>query len=130
MAVKKKPLPAQSAAKEKAIYKLVSTLGVNKSHCIKSLGLSPNYFQHYIGAAENFEKATAAFTQLLMKATMKNIDFSDSNRKYLIQKTRCMDVGIDLPKIVDNKSARVALGLAIQRYSLTLLVELVLSRNI
>ena len=112
-----KALPTKLKSKDKAVFKLVSEYGVSKNHCVRSLKLPINYFHNYISTKDNYDMAMAKFTEKLMKATMNNIEFSDSNRKYLMQKLRVHDIEIKLPKITDNKSAQKALGLAIEAYA-------------
>ncbi len=112
-----KALPTKLKSKDKAVFKLVSSYGVSKNHCIRSLKLPINYFHNYIGTKDNYDQAMTKFTELLMKATMNNIEFSDSNRKYLMQRLRVHDFEIKLPKVVDAKSAQQALGLCIEAYA-------------
>ena len=119
MAVKT-PLPSKYKASEKAIFKLVSTRGVSKVICISKLGLQKNYFNQYQNTNENFESALAHFTSdVLMVAVTSSLEFSASDRKYIMTKLRIFDSEIDLP-IKNMKTASHAsqnLSFALNAYA-------------
>ena len=113
----KRKLPAKYKPSEKAILKLVSETGVNMTHCINSLKLPPNYFNAYQGSRDNYNHALSKFTEKLMGIVMENVSFSDSNRKYLMEKLRVFDGEIQLPKIKDARSAQKALAFSLEAYA-------------
>ncbi len=117
MPTKKRQLPIHLKSKEKAILELVSKSGVNKTHCVNSLKLPVNYFSSYEGTLENYNHAMTKFTEKLMKIVMDNVGYSDSNRKYLMEKLRVFDGEIQLPKIKDARTAQKALAFALEAYA-------------
>ena len=113
----KRKLPTKYDSSEKAILKLVSETGVNMTHCINSLKLPKNYFNIHYGTRDNYNHALSKFTEKLMTIVMSNVEFSDSNRKYLMEKLRVFDGEIKLPKIKDARTAQKALAFALEAYA-------------
>ena len=124
----KRPLPEKykTAGVEKAVFKLVSKKGVSKTICQNKLRLPVNYFNHFVGTADNFDAAMAKFTSdVLMVAVTGSLDMDSAGRKYLMQKLRVFDKEIDLPvkKMTCAKHASQNLSHALAAYAKKELTE-------
>ena len=117
---KKIKLPKKYENIEIAIFEEVSNRGTSKMDCTRLFSLSKNYFCRYTHTSENYDKAMSHFTsQVLMAQVVEQMQYSASDRKYLMQKLRVFDNSIELPiPIMETaKDASINLSFCLAAYA-------------
>lgn len=100
----KKPLPKKYHTLKKNIIELAKD-GLSKTVIIQLLELPPNFFNAYNNTSDWFNQGRALFSEAVMKSVRTNLDFSPTERKYLIDKLGLIRNEVKLPKMTDAKSA-------------------------
>ena len=117
MAVKK-PLPKKYQAYETNVIELAKD-GLSKTVILQKLTLPANFFNAYTtpNPSDWFNAGRAEFAEMVMKSVRSNIDFSPTERKYLMDKLGLTRNEVTLPKMTDSKSAGKVLSEALQLYA-------------
>lgn len=116
MAVKK-PLPEKYLSYEKKIISLAKD-GLSKTLILQKLKLPANFFNAYHNTDDWFNFGKAKFAETVMKSVREHLDFSPTERKYLMEKLGLTRNEVSsLPKMVDAKSAGEVLSEALLLYS-------------
>ena len=117
MMVTKKPLPKKYKAYDSHVIELAKD-GLSKTVILQKLKLPANFFNAFSGTDDWFNHGRAKFSETVMKSVRSNLDFSPTERKYLMDKLGILRNEIALPKMTDAKSAGNVLAEALQLYSL------------
>lgn len=117
MAVKK-PLPKKYHSYKSSIIDLAKD-GLSKTVILQLLELPTNFFNVYSNPnpSDWFNQGRALFAEAVMKSVRTNLDFSPTERKYLMDKLGLTRSEVELPKMTDAKSAGIVLAEALQLYS-------------
>jgi hypothetical protein len=114
----KKPLPKKYKACEYHIIELAKD-GLSKTVILHKLKLPPNFFNAYSSPnpSDWFDFGKALFAETVMKSVRTNLDFSPTERKYLMDKLELTRNEVTLPKMTNAKSAGKVLSEALQFYA-------------
>ncbi len=95
---KRRKTPTKYAGCRKHVFDLVSKTGVSKMIAVRKLELPKNFFNHYVGESESYDKALATFqTEVLMKSVTDTLEMDSQSKKFLMTKHRLFDNDIKLP---------------------------------
>lgn len=113
----KKPLPKKYHTLKSNIIELAKD-GLSKTVIIQLLELPPNFFNAHTNPnpSDWFNQGRALFAEAVMKSVRSNLDFSPTERKYLMEKLGLTRNEVKLPKMTDAKSAGKVLSEALQLY--------------
>lgn len=114
----KKPLPKKYHTLKSNIIELAKD-GLSKTVIIQLLELPPNFFNAYVDSnpSDWFNQGRALFAESVMKSVRTNLDFSPTERKYLMEKLGLTRNEVELPKMTDAKSAGKVLSEALHLYA-------------